>query len=239
MKKIALIFVLMVFAVSMTAQAKDVTLIAGLSLPPYIIEDSNSGIEYDIIKEALAKKGHTLKMEYVPFVRVIHDYPKYDGAVTINEASGAKGQYSDVVITYQNYPISLKSKNVQIASVQDLKDKVIVAFQNANKYLGEEYAKVVAENPNYTEQGEQVLQVKSLYSGRADAIVSDINIFKYYKKQTTDIDTTAEIVYHEVFPGTDYKVLFNDAALRDEFNAGLKELNESGRVKEIIDSYIK
>lgn len=241
MKKIAVLFALMmVFALSMTAQAKEVTLIAGLSLPPYHLEATNNGIEVDIVREALAKKGHTLKMEYVPFVRVIHDYKKFDGAMTINEASGVtEGTYSDVVINYQNYPISLKSKNVQIASVQDLKDKVIVAFQNANKYLGEEYAKVVADNPNYSEQGEQVLQVKSLYSGRADAIVSDINIFKYYKKQTTDIDTTAEIVYHEVFPKTAYKILFNDPALCAEFNAGLKELNDSGRVQEIIDSYLK
>ncbi|MCP4020252.1 MAG: amino acid ABC transporter substrate-binding protein [Desulfobacteraceae bacterium] len=219
--------------------AKDVTLVAGLSLPPYIIQEANTGIEHDIVKEALVHKGHTLKLKYVPFARLVADYKKHDGAITINESSGAKGHYSGQVITYQNYAISLKKKNVSIDSIQDLKDKKVVAFNSATKYLGEEFAKVAKANPKYEEQGKQLLQVKMLYSGRSDAIVSDINIFKYYRKQVTDMDTSAKIVLHEIFPGTDYKVLFNDASLRDDFNAGLKELKASGRYQAIKDSYVK
>ena len=183
---------LILFAAT-TAHAKDVTLVAGLSLPPYIIQESNSGIEYDIIKEALAAKGHKLTIKYVPFVRLIVDYKKYDGAITINESSGATGEYSDVVVTYKNYAISLKDKGVAVANIQDLKDKKIVAFQNATKYLGDEYAAVAKGNSKYSEQGKQDLQVKMLYSGRADLIVSDINIFKYFRKATKGVDTTAEI----------------------------------------------
>ena len=77
-----------------------------------------------------------------------------------------------------------------------------------------------------------------MYSGRADAIVSDINIFKYYRNQLKDFDTSAKIVLHEIFKGVGYKVLFNDAAIRDEFNAGLSELKKSGRYDEIIKSYV-
>ena len=78
MKHIAvLLFTLFIAA---TAHAKDVTLVAGLSLPPYIIQDSNSGMEYDIIKEALASKGYTMKIQYIPFVRLVVDYKKHDGA---------------------------------------------------------------------------------------------------------------------------------------------------------------
>lgn len=225
--------------IAVTATAKEVTLVAGLSLPPYIIQESNSGMEYDIIKEALAKKGHTLKVKYVPFVRVAVDYKKVDGAMTVNESSGAQGQYSDLVITYQNYAISLKEKQVNINTVQDLKDKRIVAFQNATKYLGPEFAIVANGNPDYREQGKQQLQVKMLYAARTDAIVSDINIFKYYRRQVTDMDTSADVVFHEIFKGTDYKVLFNDAGLRDDFNAGLADLKSSGRYRAITDSYVK
>lgn len=237
MKHILAAFLIM-FAVT-TAHAKDVTLVAGLSLPPYIIQESNSGIEYDIIKEALAAKGHNLTINYVPFVRLIVDYKKHDGAITINESSGATGEYSDTVITYKNYAISLKDKGVNVASIQDLKDKKIVAFQNATKYLGEEYAAVAKGNSKYKEQGKQNLQVKMLYSGRADVIVSDINIFKYFRKSVDDIDTSADITLHEIFDGVAYKALFNDAAIRDDFNAGLKQLKESGRYDEIVNSYIK
>ena len=234
-----LIFVFLILSVAVSVNAKDITLVAGLSLPPYIIQETNNGMEYDIIKESLAKKGHTLHMKYVPFVRVAVDYKKYDGAVTINESSGIKGNYSDVVITYQNYAISLKKNGIKIDSVKDLKDKEVVAFQNATKYLGTEYAETVKNNSKYSEQGKQILQVKVLYSERADAIVSDINIFKFYKKKVTDIDTSSEVVFHEIFPGVDYKAIFNDASVRDEFNAGLNELKQSGRYEEIIKSYIK
>lgn len=229
---------LILFATA-TAHAKDVTLVAGLSLPPYIIQESNSGLEYDIIKEALAVKGHKLTIKYVPFVRVVVDYKNNDGAITINESSGATGEYSDVVVTYKNYAISLKDKGVNVATIQDLKDKKIVAFQNATKYLGDEYAAVVKGNSKYSEQGKQDLQVKMLYSGRADVIISDINIFKFFRKTAKGIDTTAEITLHEIFDGVDYKALFNDASLRDDFNAGLTQLKDSGRYDEIINGYIK
>lgn len=237
MKRILVMLLLLISVV--TVHAKDITLVAGLSLPPYIIQESNSGMEYDIIKEALASKGHNLTMKYVPFVRLIVDYKKHDGAVTINESSGAEGSYSDEVITYQNYAISLKDKGIAINSVQEMKDKKIVAFQNATKYLGPEFAEFAKGNKKYSEQGKQDLQVKMLYSGRADAIVSDINIFKYYRKSVTDFDTTAEIVLHGIFEGVNYKVLFNDSAIKDDFNAGLKELRDSGRYEEIVNSYIK
>ena len=229
---------IIILLITVNANAKDVTLVAGLSLPPYIIQESNSGMEYDIIKEALAQQGHNLTLHYVPFVRVAVDYKNFDGATTINESSGISGNYSDEVMTYRNYAISLKENGLKIDTIQDLKDKRIVAFQNASKYLGSEYNEVTKNNSKYSEQGNQSLQVKMLYSNRADAVVSDINIFKYYKKKTTDIDTSGEVVLHEIFPGVTYKVLFNDATIRDDFNKGLKSLRDSGRYDEIISSYV-
>ncbi len=228
-----------ILATAFSSYAKDITLLAGLSLPPYIIQEENKGMEYDIIKESLALKGHNLTLKYVPFVRIVVDYKNNDGAITINESSGATGNYSDVVITYQNSAISLKEKGITVNTIADLKGKNIVAFQNATKYLGPEFAEVAMANPKYAEQGQQDLQVKMLYSGRSDVIVSDVNIFKYYRNKVTGMDTSADIVYHEIFQGVDYKVLFNDAAIRDDFNAGLAELKSSGRYDEIIKSYIQ
>ncbi len=234
-----MLFTITILLVTFSANAKDLTLVAGLSLPPYIMQESNSGMEYDIIKEALAHKGHYLTLHYVPFVRVAVDYKKFDGAITINESSGISGNYSDEVMTYRNYAISLKKNGVKIDSIQALKNKKIVAFQDATKYLGTEYKEVVKNNSKYREQGKQLLQVKMLYSSRADIIVSDINIFKYYKKRVIGMDTSDEIVLHEIFPGVNYKVLFNNASIRDDFNKGLKILRNSGRYDEIINTYIQ
>lgn len=189
-----LFIALFILTMAASTSAKEINLVAGLSLPPYIIQETNKGMEQDIISEALGLKGHTLKLKYVPFVRVVVDYKKNDGAVTINESSGIKGNYSDVVMVYQNYAISLLDKGIKINEIKDLGDKNIVAFQNATKYLGDAYAETVKGNKKYKEQGKQDLQVKLLYSGRADAIVSDINIFKYYRNQLKDFDTSASLI---------------------------------------------
>lgn len=234
-----LLFTLLLILSVTPLQAKDLTLVAGLSLPPYIIQDDNSGMEFEIIKESLKAKGHNVKLKYVPFVRLVVDYKNHDGAITINESSGITGNYSDPVITYKNYAISLKKNGITVNSIGDLKDKKVVAFQNATTYLGPEFAAVAKGNSSYSEQGQQVLQVKVLYSGRTDLIVSDINIFKYYRKQVKDIDTSPEVTLHEIFPGVDYKVLFNDAAIRDDFNTGLKMIRDSGRYDEIIKAYVQ
>lgn len=72
-----------------------------------------------------------------------------------------------------------------------------------------------------------------------DTIVLDINIFKYYKKSEQKIDTSAAIDIFEVFQPTNYKVAFINEAIRDDFNAGLKELRDSGDYQKIINSYIQ
>jgi polar amino acid transport system substrate-binding protein len=50
-----------------SVQAKEVNFIFGLSLPPYVIQEASSGFELEIIREALAVKGHTLKPSFNSF----------------------------------------------------------------------------------------------------------------------------------------------------------------------------
>ncbi len=234
-----LLIILIVLISVSVSQATQVTLVAGLSLPPYIIYETGNGMEHDIVKEALSAKGYSLELKYVPFARVIVDYKKYDGAVTVNESTGVKGYFSDVVITYQNYAITLKDQNIVIDCLDDLAGKRVVAFQNATKYLGPEYKKTMESLSDYIEHDQQVVQVKMLYAGRTDVVVSDINIFKYYRKKVAGVSTRRLPAFHEIFPPTPYKVIFNDPHIRDAFNRGLSELKACGRYQQIIDSYIK
>ncbi len=238
MKKPAIVLFLLILSVP-ALRAQEITLVAGMSLPPYFLRETHNGMEHDIVKEALAKSGYTLTLKFVPFIRLVVDYPKYDGALTINEASGAKGSYSDVVIVYRNYAISLKEKNIFIHTLQDLKDKRIIAFQNATTYLGNVYKTIVEANPHYKETADQEGQVKMLFSGRTDTVVMDRNIFKYFRKTTTGMDTSPQVVYHNLFEASEYKVLFNDPVVRDRFNKGLAQLKASGRYQEIINTYVE
>jgi len=195
----------------------------------------------EIVRGALKLKGYTLDPIYVPFGERVKAYEeqKLDGIMTIDERSGVQAFYSDVVTTYQNVAISLKSKNLPIARLSDLRGKHLIAFQDATIYLGEEFT-AAAKASQYEEVATQADQVLALYAGRADVIVLDKNIFLYYRdKVAKQIDVTQPIVMHDLFPQNDYKAAFAAKDVRDDFNEGLKRLRESGECERIIKRYIR
>lgn len=233
---------LLVFFCLGSLQAKTLTLGVGLSLPPYVIQSENAGIELDIIREALKVKGHTLKLSYLPFARIATAFSKgrIDCASTINEASGVKANYSDSHIYYQNVATTLKNKNLTINSLNDLKNKSIVSFQNATSYLGAAFATAVKNNPQYKEIADQKIQNKLLFKGRVQVVIGDINIFKYFTEKVSDVvDTTQPIEYHQLFPKTHFKVAFKDTSLMEEFNEGLAQIKANGAYQKIMGKYVK
>lgn len=220
--------------------AKTVKVAVGLSLPPYVIQDSKSGMEFDVVKKVLEMSGHQMEAVFVPFARVVTlmEQGKVDAAMTVNPGSGIKANYSDSHITYQNFAITLKSKGFNISNVADLGKHSVAAFQNAKKYLGPDFASMSAANGKYREYPEQVAQNKLLYAGRVDVVVGDKNIFNHYNSQVKAmVDTSQEVVFHEVFPATPYSVAFKDKAIADAFNANLKKLKESGEYDKILNKY--
>ena len=219
----------------------DIKVAIGLALPPYIIAEENKGMEYEIVKEALEIVGYRLVPEYYPFARVLKsmDEKTVDAAMTTNEQSGLKDVfYSNSHITYQNAAITLKKNDFSINNVEDLSKFSIIAFQNATLYLGDDFKKMAENNSGYKELAKQENQVAMLYKERTQVFVGDINIFNYYSKITQMVDTNVPIAIHQIFPKTNYKVAFQDKAICEKFNQGLKQLKESGRYDEIIKKYV-
>jgi polar amino acid transport system substrate-binding protein len=223
-------------------RADEVVVAIGLSLPPYMIADELRGIEFDIIKRALALEGHTLSPRWMPLARVPRDLEAgaVDAATPMTEASGIKAWYSQPHITYRNYAITLAGRNLKVDGVEDLADKSVIAFQNARQFLGSAYAAAVARNPRYREETRQQLQPLMLFHGRTDVVVADRNIFAWFA-DTTEVkdkaDTSQALRFHPLFAPTDYSVAFRDEALRDSFDRGLKRLRDSGEYGKIVESY--
>ena len=240
MLSVSLILVLLSATRALT-QSRSLKMAVGLSLAPYVISETNSGISLEIVMGALKLKGYTLAPIYVPFGERVKAYEeqKLDSIMTIDERSGVQAFYSDVVTTYQNVAICLKSKHLPIARMSDLRGKHLIAFQDATIYLGEEFA-AAAKAGQYEEVATQADQVLALYAGKADVIVMDKNIFLYYRAQVAkQIDVTQPIVMHGLFPKNEYKAAFTSKDVRDDFNEGLKRLRESGEYKRIMKRYIK
>jgi polar amino acid transport system substrate-binding protein len=219
---------------------KELTVAVGLALPPYNIPETNSGIEMDIVREALQNKGYAIKAKYVPFARVRREFMnrEVDAALTINPDSGIKAFYSDKHLVCQNVVVSLKKNNFKINTINDLKDKSVLAFQDATLYLGRDFASMAKQNAQYKEIAKQELQINLLYSNRVDAIVLDKNIFYHHRKHNDMVDTSQPIDIWQIFPPTPFSVAFVDEKVRDDFNEGLKQLRESGRYDEIVKKYI-
>lgn len=235
-------FLALIMFLQANSLSAEIRLSVGVALPPYVIADQNKGIELDIVREALALKGHKIVPVYMPFKRVTSSFNSgaTDGALTVNESSFIKNAvYSDSHIVYQNVAIALAANGFDIKSVSDLGRYSIVAFQYATRFLGKDFEVMALQNPKYLEKARQHMQISLLFSKRVDVVVMDINIYKFYKKLETRVNTDLPVEIFEVFEPTVYKVAFREKAIQADFNEGLKELRVTGRYQEIIRSYIE
>jgi polar amino acid transport system substrate-binding protein len=247
MKKLLQVGCITLLATALPASAADVRMIFGLAVPPYVIKDSNSGYELEIIREALALKGHTLKPVYAAFgatKNMLKDKAA-EGAQRGNpDLPESDGYYyaAEPTVVYEDYAITLKKNNLAINNVNDLKGKSIVAYQGATTFIGPDYAAAVKGNDKYQENSNSRRVVQMTYAGGVQVAVFDINIFKYFATALkTEMDTSAEVTYHKIFPPSSVKTnnaVFLDKQLRDDFNAGLAQLKKSGRYQQIIKKYV-
>lgn len=216
------------------------------SVPPYVFADKNKGIEFDIVKEALKRKGIKIDPVHAPFseLKELYDDKDVDACMTCSESTGISAFFSESHINYRNVAIGLRRRSIQATKIEDLKNYEILAFAGAENFLGKEYAKVIAENNNYRETNEQVEQNIKLYTYKVDLIIADINIFKYHnrqllKKRKFKKKIKQRLQIYSFFPITYYKVGFRNQETKDKFNEGLKEIKQDGTYQKIVDKYTK
>jgi polar amino acid transport system substrate-binding protein len=234
-------------AASNVALAAEVRMTFGLSLPPYVIKESNSGYELDIIREALAVKGHTLRPSFAAFgasKQMLKD-KAVDSAQRGNpDMSEADGFFyaAEPTVIYEDVVISLAKNKLVINNLSDLKSKSVVAYHGATQFIGPDYATAMKANANYQENSSSKRVVQMVYANGVQAAVFDINIFKYMAGSLKgELDVSQEVSYHRIFPANTIKTnnaVFLDKQVRDDFNAGLAQIKKNGRYREIIKKYV-
>lgn len=233
-----------------SVQAKEVSILFSFAIPPYVIRNDGpaeaSGFEYEIVKAALAVRGHTVKPVFIAMgaiPKMLKDQ-QADGAQRGNPdlKEGEGFFYSDEpAVTYQDVAITLKKNSLAIGGVGDLKGRSINTFQGASNFLGPEFAAVVKGNAAYAETSDEKRRVMQLYAGGVQVYVGDINVFKFYKAGVSGVDTGQEIVFHKIFGKSSQQFnnpVFRDKQIRDDFNAGLKQIKSNGQYKKIIKNYL-
>lgn len=231
-----------VFLLSTFAMAKEYKMVFSESTPPFVFKDG-SGIVQTIVKEALAYKGHTVTPVFVNIGRGFELFKNgyVDGSTIIQENSGLSAFYSVDFMQYHNAAFTLKKNHYTIKTMGDLKDYYLIAFQNANKYLGKKFEKVALNaGKKYSEMADQKQQVYMLFKGRTEAVAMDRYIFRFYQNELISehkIDAKEQVDMFELFEPTKYQTAFKDQKSRDDFNEGIEYLKKSGRYDQIYKEY--
>ena len=224
----------------------EVRMAFGEKIPPFVFPETNGGIEIEVIGEALAYKGHHLVPLYFPFARIPLEFRMgaVDAAMTDlgTDLRPYGANYGNPAVFYDNVFITLKSRHLVIHKPADLDGLTVIAFQGAaNRYP--QWLSQVRKDGRYFEQNDQELQVQTLNRGRYDVVLSDRNIFRYFtlrlKREQGFMPKEIEEHRFVVFNPADYRPLFRDVHVRDDFNAGLAHLKETGRYQAIYDKYLK
>jgi polar amino acid transport system substrate-binding protein len=228
---------------------KQLTLAITRDVPPYIMQQGKTGLEVEILREALAFRGHT-------FTHIQAPYGRLQVMVSQGMADAAAGTrrqpdgtfYSDHFIAFYNVLVTRAVPKRNIRSVADLKNLRLVAWQNAYRDLGDAFFDLFNPDRNqgkphykkYYEVPSQLSQVKMFWAGHADALVIDKYIFAALTARVSDqFNTDAAVEYHDLFePETRFRVNFRTRELRDDFNQGLAELRDSGRYAELVSKYL-
>jgi len=241
-------FLLIFFLSPSLVLCAQVKLSVGLTVAPYVIKAKNvtekdSGFEVDIVREIFALEGYEVQFVHQPLERTKISFKQkfVDGVTAIKKNyPEIQGSFvSDEYITYHNFAVSLTTQNLKIDSIDDLKNKSVLGFQQAKFAFGKEFESMAEKNPDYREIADQKNQIGMLFLKRVDVIVLDHRIFKYIRSRLKNIPTKQEVTFHQLFAPSVFRIAFRNRKMRDVFNRGLKELRSSGRYEKIIRLYIK
>lgn len=239
--KLTRVLLIITILVANSLAAREISVVFPDNIPPWTMP-GDAGITVDIVKNALAFKHYQVKARYLPLKLLNQELKLQDDAHAQVESSGLTGFYSDPLMAFHTSLISLTPNSMIINNMGDLKNKRIVAFQNAAHLFGEDFYKMTQQNPDYHEVTNQEVQIAQLYKGLTDVILLDKHIFLYFRRITALANTTMPVTYHyikgltEISPGY---VVFRDAKLRDAFNVGLKQLKTNGEYYQIYYQYVR
>lgn len=228
------------------AAAADVRMAFGDNLPPYILAERDAGIEVDIVREALAYRGHVLRAQYLPMGRIpVAFIAGQVDAIMMDVGQDMQahgGHYAMPPVLYDNVFYTLRARHLVIREPADLKQRSIISFVGAAKRYPA-WLDGLTHTPAYVERNNQAAQPQLLALGRYDVVLSDRTIFQYYtllQQRANPAFVMPALDEHEFTTANprDYRAVFRDPAVRDDFNAGLRWLRKSGRYRAIYERYL-
>ena len=220
---------------------EQVSFLAGLPKPPFIMNKKGEGLQIDIIRDALFTQNMIPQFQYIPLSRSILNYQQSNvDAVSIvpSNYKHPKMFVSEPYITYQDVAVSLVERELKINSLDDLSGLSVVAYQRARKFLGEDYNYKVAQSSEYREIADQLKQIDMLFTGQAEVIILDINIFNYFSTRHNELVYQNSFNVHYIFGTQNYSAGFKSKELKEIFDKGISTIKKNGVYEKILAKYL-
>jgi len=223
---------------------KELTIGVG-NFEPFFIQKDNSGLFVDVIRAVYAQlPQYKINFIYMGNKRIARELSlgRLDAAANINSLQQIKkGYLSRPVFRFSDVAVSLKSNNITLNKVSELKEYSVGSFQGATDFFGEHYKNTVSKNANYYEQMHMDALLKQLAKNRVKVIILDENIVNYHLRNSLKSELFfKDLTIHYLFPiPTAHSFMgFTDQKHRDDFNKALLEIKKNGEYEAIYDAYL-
>lgn len=210
------------------------------SYPPYYGPDlKNNGFISEITRAACEKVGYEIEIKFMDWNRALEmaKRGKYDGVVGayFNDERATFFEYPDAIASSEVIICGRKKDHIKYTALEDLKPYkigIIRGYVNSEEFDAASYLK--KEPVEKTE-----VNIKKLLKGRVDLIVDSKAVLqdlinKKFKDQAEKIvflepplqSNKFYTIFSKAVPGYEKKT--------EDFNKGLKMIQEDGTVKEIM-----
>jgi len=207
--------------------------------PPHMIRETDSGLDIDVTRAVLERMGYQLEISYMPLTRAQAEvrYKRADLTVPIFTGTVEGLHISAPAIQYRPTAFTLKSRQLSLQALPELRHYRVMTFQGATGYFGQQFVLATEQAPEYIEYHDMSRLPVLLAAARTDVVVLDYYIFYHYLSQAENAGEIGDYNAHELFPRVPAAVGFADRHLRDLFNQTLEEIRSDGSYQRILKQY--
>ena len=228
------------------AAAKDLTGLFASGKAPYFWTegDAAKGVELEIVQAVLRQAGYAIQPRAMPNnrLRATFGQADIDFAAGMQPTDLAGYCHTAVYMTYHNVAITKRSRHIRLDKPEALLGYQVAIRQSLYRDLtldrrGGEMPSSLPDN--FKEFTSQDQQVRFFFAGRADVIILDRLIFRWYAKRLDLLPENPDALeFHDIFPAPHgVRAVFKDPALCRQFDKGLAAIIADGTYQAIWASY--